>query len=559
MLSNAKVRVLPSPFKTKKSGPAPAAEIGPGGPVSDHAPEHDLRSWQAIGKPPVNSAIVKNIYKKPLASALPKTGYFLGVDWFEATLRGPFATVDLANPERPSVNSAFEVPGGHLPGKILLYHNQASRRNKHYRFGFDVLFVPSGSKETANRTAMLGEYKIAVVSTVPHQGNILDPDSSIFQTENHLLYRHGLWETLDATFAALDVEVSHLTRLDVALDGHGLLDAPSTYYRDIMEVEYGRKSAREYEKLGRADYESCKNGKTPRNWQTGEDGNIIIFYVGGNNSKKCLNGYAKGQRIETENKQYIRAAWQAAGIIPVDGDGLDVARLEVRHRKEALDELNLLDKATGELHPFDWRKLRDGQYLAGLFKETLRNFYGFKIINPTDKDKSRWEDLQTIDWEMFDTARVVRISRTRNPSETWRAKHCVIKFLRDHAAGSYISEAIKEAIKTAPAYFITDEQEAALAEQITEENEGIDLAAAQRIVGLLVPALAADALDHVTAWTAEELPAAMAWAVADEHNIRDYIERVLQRDSLENGMPPIHKIYSPSIIAATAKRMAAIA
>jgi hypothetical protein len=152
---------------------------------------------------------------------------------------------------------------------------------------------------------------------------------------------------IDATFAALDTHVSHLTRLDICLDGYGLLDPASEYYRDKMEVLYGRKTERKFDKIGRADYDECKNGKTPRGWQTDENGDLTIFYVGGQSSKKTLNGYAKGQRIEAENKQYIRQAWRQSGLIGSDDEGVEVTRLEIRQRKEALDELNLVDTDHG--------------------------------------------------------------------------------------------------------------------------------------------------------------------------------------------------------------------
>lgn len=501
----------------------------------------DLRSWQAKGKPPVNSAFGQCTGPRPVHAARPASKYFLGLDWFEATLLGAVAKVDPEDLDRPLVNSAFEAPAGQRPGKVLLYHNQASRRNRHYRYGFDVLFVPAGGKVSDNRPAMISSYKIGVMSAVPHQGNNCAPGSSIFQAENSLLYRSDVWQTLDATFAALDVRVSHLTRLDVALDGVGLLDAADEFYRDEMAVKLGYEESEKLAQVGKAGFKvDCF-----------DNGQVTNFYVGSMSSKKSMNGYAKGQRIEIENKQYIREAWRGAGLIGPDADGEEITRLEMRHRKEALDELNLINLDTGELEKFDWRQLRDARYLAGMFKETLRNFYGFKVVNPTDKDKSRWEDVPTIDWDVFETVEVVRISRTRTPSETWRAKHTALKILRDDAASEYLGEAVRREISTIPKFTVCNETTNGLAAKVLELAPSVGDRTARRIVAALADTLASDAVEFVTAWSADNIPASLGWAIADEHSVRGYIEARLSRDQYD-GDPASIRFLNPLLLAATA-------
>jgi hypothetical protein len=538
-----KVRVLPSPFNSghKDVSIQDEAVFDFSTPVLDETETGaDLRSWQAIGKPPVNSAFGQNPGPKTSHGVKHSGKYFLGLDWFEATLLGKFVSIDPDDIERPLVNSAFDAPKGQRAGRVVLYHNQASRRNRHYRYGFDVLFVPAGAKVSTNRAAMVASYKIGVMSSVPHLGNNCKPGSSIFQAENNILYRSDLWPTIDATFAALGADVSHITRLDIALDGFGLLDAADRYYRDEMAVKLDYAENQTLAQVGKAGFTVDRF----------EDGGVTNFYIGSMSSKKTLNGYAKGQRIDVENKQYIRGAWLASGLIQNEADGKTVTRLEMRHRKEALDELHLVDLDTGEALPFDWRRLRDARYLAGMFKETLRNFYGFKVVNPTDKDKSRWEDVPTIDWDAFDTAKVVRIGRTRTPSETWRAKHGALKIIRDDAANDYLAEAVREEIQSAPSYEVPAGLAAELAAEITDNAPKISADAARSIVATIAAKLGKDAVQYVTAWSADNIPSALGWAMAEEHSVLGYIENRLRQDA-QDGNDNI-RFMNPAPLAATA-------
>lgn len=503
------VKVLPSPFN------------GGGVPVCEPTDRAELRSWQAIGKPPVNSAFEQNPGSRASRPIPPTDRYFLGLDWFEATLRGQFVRIHPDDVERPLVNSAFPVPAGLRAGKVVLHHNQASRRNRHYRYGFDVLFIPAGGKESENRAAMVSSYKIGVLAAVPHSGNNCQPGTSILQLENDVLYRSDLWPTVDAVIGALGATVSHLTRLDLALDGFGLLNAADTYYRSDMAVKLGYAETETLAAVGKARFHVDRF----------EGGQVTNFYLGSMKSKKTLNGYTKGQRIDIENKQYIRSAWMAAGLIHREEDGIEVARLEMRHRKEALDELHLVNEETGEAEPFDWRRLRDARYLAGLYKETLRNFYGFKVVNPGDKDKSRWEDVPTINWDAFETAQVVRISRTRTPSETWKAKHSALKIIRDDSASDYLADAVRAELTSVPAYAVSTD----VADELVQELETVapELAPDQvrRIIERVAGKLSKDAVQYVTAWGADNVPCAMAWAMAEEHSITRYIEHRLQSDT----------------------------
>jgi hypothetical protein len=501
----------------------------------------NLRSWQAIGKPPVISALEQNDQPRTSHGVKHSGKYFLGLDWFEATLLGKFVSINPDDIERPLVNSAFDAPKGQRAGQVILYHNQASRRNRHYRYGFDVLFVPAGAKVNENRAAMVASYKIGVMSSVPHLGNNCKPGSSIFQVENNILYRSDLWPTIDATIAALEARVSHITRLDIALDGFGLLNAADRYYRDEMAVKLEYAETQTLAQVGKASFTVDRF----------EDGGVTNFYIGSMSSKKTLNGYAKGQRIDIENKQYIRGSWLASGLINDEAEGKEVTRLEMRHRKEALDELHLIDLDTGEALPFDWRRLRDARYLAGMFKETLRNFYGFKVVNPTDKDKNRWDDVPTIDWDAFDTAKVVRISRTRTPSETWRAKHAALKIIRDDAANDYLATAVRTEIESAPSFQACEATVQQIITEITTAAPEVTPATVRRVVATIADKLAKDAVEYVTAWSVENVPAAMAWAMAEEHSVTSYIENRLRQDIQDgNGENILFMNPRPVVVAA---------
>ncbi|MEM7574017.1 MAG: hypothetical protein AAF433_14010 [Bacteroidota bacterium] len=479
-----------------------------------------MRSWQTVGKPSVNSASEDS----SLLLSIPKSKYCIGIDYLEITITGEFVQVNPEDPDVPLVNSSYEVPFGKLPGRFKLFHNKRVRGNSHFKYGLEVLFIPVGAKITGNKKALINEYRIGKMASIPHSGSNCQKMSSIFQPDNHVLYQENFWDIVDALFAALEAEVRHVTRLDIALDGHDLLKPFDEFYKDKMAVDLGFKAQRDFDKIGKAEYKVDTNGL--------KDGRVVNFYVGSLKSSKSLNGYRKGDRIPFENKYYIPPIWKKAGITESEEDWKEIERIEVRHRRESVDELNLIDENTGEVLPFDWRRLRQSKYLVGLMKASLNKFYGFKKVNPNDQDKSRWEDVETIDWANLDSCRIVRIGRAKSKSQIWRAKHAAIKIIHDALTEDYLQEAVRKEITSVPSYRIVEDYGNDIATEMAGIWPELSEDRAKIIVGKIVDQLVPKISSFVATWASENVPESIAWAMAEMHHVAAYIDRRIKRERL---------------------------
>jgi|GEM_PF-4187805 len=463
--------------------------------------------------------------------------YYIGLDYLEITITGLKVPYSGENLEQPAVNSVFPVPSGHIEGEVRLIFNQGSRRNKHFQFGFDVLFIPDGAPASDNIEAMTVEYGWAVISHLPPNLSGCLDGSSILQVLNHRFYQSGFWQVMDSILAAIGANVAHITRLDIALDGKELLKPATDYYADVMEVKYGRKLERELDKVGKATYNtSC--------W-TEVDRRVTNFYVGAISSSKVLNGYEKGVRMYVENKLYIHAAWVIAGLISPDDDGKEVHRLEFRGDKEAVDNLRVPLEGDGEnaTRPFGYYDLRDPELLAGAFEASTTGFYGFYKVNPKNKDKSRWEQIEVVDWSAIPRTEVNRVTKTKRSSETWKAKHAACKFIWDASTSSYLQEAATEAVTDYVAdYSIPTEIVENFVWGASLEMPEVDKTELNRVARLFGDQVLEDFTGKLIDDVIDELPTTYAWAMAQEHHTTNYLARRIAKGY--KGVPLSDKLVS---------------
>lgn len=445
--------------------------------------------------------------------------YHINLDWLEITLSGLPALIEPANQQKAIAKYSKATASG----EIMLIHDQRAKANKHYKAGYHVLFVPNGSKQSQNIAAMISRYSIGVLSAEPHAGNNCKPTSGIFQAKNHTLYQSRLFDRVEALLAATGATVAHITRLDIAIDGKGLITPFERYYFDEQDAKRGITDRQTIAKAGKA----VVSGVNTR------AGKVESFYIGSKASGKQLNGYCKGQRLEVESKAYIRASWINSGLISESESGKDVQRIELRLRRTALKELNTINEATGEISAFDWQRLKEDAYLAAIFKKSCENFYQFLKVNPTDKDRSRWEKIEPIKWDKLqaDAVNVVKIGRhLRGKSNVWAAKRCIKKLDDDHATSEYLADAIRHEIDICPSLLLTAEFMAKLVASVQDIAPCTSKEQAAVIADVLTNQITEKAKAHVRAWAADTIPTAMADAMAKEHDISDYTERRRRRD-----------------------------
>lgn len=373
--------------------------------------------------------------------------YCISVDWLELTTKGYLLD---KNSEAPAL---IETPCGIIARSV-------GHGTKHYSHVYEI-FLPKENQPFAQ------------ILTMPRNDKILEPDFSQVKIENHQLYRSGWTVKLAAVLDAFALKENNETRLDVAIDGIGFL-------KHIEQFEAG-----EIQSLGRvqtADFKTAQRERTGYNW-------------GKRSSEKMLTIYNKTLELGQTNKNYIIETWIANNL---NGGQLDnIERLELKLRGKALKRL--LIPETGEV--ISWRQLENPAYLAGIVQASFKKWFEF-VIPDNQKNVSRKERVQIIDFKYFKAIKMERLSTTKKPSEVWQAKLASAKILKDAKQHeSYLQNAMHELLHSE-----------------LERN----LAGDQ---GDLIESVVHDRLTAIFADFKKRLPVAFAYAIAKEHQVVDWLER----------------------------------
>jgi hypothetical protein len=514
-----------------------------------------MYSRQTIGTPSAN--YTTGLFRGPGSDHLiepekaqspvfkPLCRYFICLDWLEITLKdvwfSPDAETVPSNSTTTDVRHRTPARKCRLSFPVSLNKNQTlsnsgsveflnnpkikGPKSKHYRTGLHVLYIPAGSKRTANQRAEVAKYGVGFLSVSPNEGNNCEPGSAIFQAANPLLYRSDLWEVVRGIMTALKARHGHFTRVDIAIDTlDDVIGHYAAYWNDYHRAMIDPEHVRTYGMKGKV-----KSIEAP----TVEGGKIALFHHGSAGSAKSLKGYRKGKRVKTENKGYIVDAWRRAGLIGPDDDGANVQRLEVTHRREAIRNIAAVDVETGELsEAFTPEVLDRPGMLAGIFRTACKGWFEILEVNPNDSNKSRWPTVPVIDWEALETAPVVRIPKTVNPSEVWRAKHASYKLARDAKVYDYPAQAVRQYLDSIPRPVVSSTLVDEYANRITTDRTGDE--PLKTVLGHFAAAVVERTTGHVADWSATGLPEYLAEAMAQYHGVGSYLGRRLRKD---NFMP----------------------
>lgn len=295
--------------------------------------------------------------------------YTIAIDWFSANLRGFWLPVsdegkidDIIYLDNANIRLERPSVGGIRNG------------NRFYKYGYEIF---------------IQDEKFGIIFTHPCSP-ILKADSSELKIENHSLYQENWLDKFDYLCSELDVVVNNLTRIDIAVDGYHFLD------------DYDYVLSKQLQVLGKA--------KGDTKWKAGRIGEEHEgFNIGSPKSERMLTGYNKTDELKETNKPYIKAFHKA--------NGMDVSkpihRLELKIKTDAIKRID----------DFDMYLLDNPSYLAGIMKSQLKGFYQFRVPNPNQKNKSRWDKLEAIDWNYFDAMEVKKLKTTKEPSVIWAVKH----------------------------------------------------------------------------------------------------------------------------------------
>jgi hypothetical protein len=262
----------------------------------------------------------------------------LFVDKFEITTKGNWLPFD----------------DDHKPIDIVDYGDIVLQRDedlmngtRHYKYVYNLY---------------LDAEKFATILTHP-RSDILDGDLSQLKIENCHLYRQDWKLDLKYILEGLNVKIQSFTNIDIAADG-------GNFIQDHKRMVLG-----EYRNTGRATFAThfTRGGK------------VEGFTIGKKSSEKFIRGYSKTSEIKKRGgkKEYINKVHETNGLHG------DVERLEISMRA----------KAVKRIKGFDWTRLDDQSYLAGIMEIQLKNFYQFVQSYEywEKKDVSRCKKINAVD------------------------------------------------------------------------------------------------------------------------------------------------------------------
>lgn len=270
-----------------------------------------------------------------------KTSITINPDWLQFTLIGDLKT-------KTSDSKYIELANGFVL-KDLGYGTQ------HFIYQYEVW----------HEGVIFGNLR-----TEPRNDKVLQANWQSFKVDNARLYEVGYLDRCKLFFKTIGSEVRNCSKLDIAADGYG-------YMRVVQ-----RCLAKMITKKGKAKLRAYF------------DNNMDVegFDIGSKKSDKCITGYKKARRIEPDNKQYIRSFWKKSGLIGAETG--DIERLE----------LKLSNNAIIKIEGFDWTRLEEPEYLAGIMKKQMENF--FEFVKPVYSNISRAITVEFINWSKIKCERL---------------------------------------------------------------------------------------------------------------------------------------------------------
>ncbi len=317
------------------------------------------------------------------------------------------------------------------------------------------------------------ENPFALILAGSRNTKILAPDFSQIKIENHQLYRKDWTVKLATVLDALGLQLNNITRLDVAIDGVGFLSQIERFERGEIES---------IGKVQTCDFKTAQRDRTGYNW-------------GKRSSEKMLTIYDKSAELKRTNKLYISDTW---AVNDLNGGQLDqIERLELKLRGKAIKRLLLPE--TGEA--IQYERLEEAAYLAGIVKASFVKWFEF-ILPDNQRNITRKKRVEIIDFEYFKAIEMQRLPTTQKPNEVWRAKMAASKLLADaKQPNGYLPDAVHR--------FLHAYLETTLG---GEQRDMITDAVHARLLEIFK--------DLKT-----QLPIGIAYAMAKEHQIVDWLER----------------------------------
>lgn len=215
-------------------------------------------------------------------------------------------------------------------------------------------------------TVYLNKDEIAIVQATPCSPKILDPRSCIVKFSNRLLYRHDLWDIVDRFLFDHQLNVSNVSRVDIAADfnsfhTYGCVDLIADFLSSKLRHKGQGQGAAYFHHytVPVADYRMQRVKYTGLSFGTHESDARVYLYN-------------KTNELKDHDKPWIRDLWQAAGL----NTTAPVWRLEVSIKSKAT---KFRDKRTGEDYAITDSKLHSVPDISLIYHTFVRKLFSFVL------------------------------------------------------------------------------------------------------------------------------------------------------------------------------------
>jgi len=208
------------------------------------------------------------------------TKYTVNIDWFEFIASG----YTLTNSDAKTF---------HLPTGDQMHVYKEKQGTKFFRDCFSIF---------------INQKKFISIMCNPPEGSIIKANYMQMRVENERFYEVGWLDCLKMIFRYYSWNMENITRMDIALDGHGFMNVARKVHNGSIVC------------MSRAMRFPVYNSKME----------LVEFRLGNYGSDRSLKVYNKSQELKVSNKHYIANLWQLAGL----DTSTDVERLEVSLRNQ---------------------------------------------------------------------------------------------------------------------------------------------------------------------------------------------------------------------------------
>lgn len=292
---------------------------------------------------------------------------------------------DYKKPEKATiVCDWFEVSG--KSGNYYLNHDIEGEFNKKESFTHiinetvSITYLIMGTKAYAKQWEVsIGGASFAKVFTEPRL-TTMEKERLNLQVNNEWLYTENWFEDFKMIVDVLEIELTNISRMDVAVDGcNQILEFVTNYIKQDVKK-------RKVLKVGQASLSPYKFNDKTMLFET--------INLGSRSSDKFLVIYHKSKELDrNQTKPYIRDFWFKNGIgtlnetteYPKYLDQDDVNRIEMRYSNKYLEQYPEFFN--------DMSIVQDKEKLGAIFLRSIERYFDFRLATSAHVDKCKKLEL----------------------------------------------------------------------------------------------------------------------------------------------------------------------